>query len=141
MAYATSANVTDRDGSLALVRVADRDGDDVADTAAVTAALDDGAALMDGIIGRRYLLPLAVAPPWFVRCNVDLAICFLAGESRGSNTKQIMARHDMWIKRLDMVANGMMSFGLGADEPATHFEPDIESDTPVLQVSDTAGII
>ena len=57
MPYASQADIVDLYGQNALV-VADRDGDGVADAAAISRAMDLSSGEMDTYIGRRYSLPL-----------------------------------------------------------------------------------
>ncbi len=57
-AYVCAADLTARYGAQALLQVADRDGDGVADPGVVDAACADATELMDGFLGERYTLPL-----------------------------------------------------------------------------------
>jgi phage gp36-like protein len=140
VAYATQTNITDRYGANYLLDAADRDGDDAVDTAAVTEALDDATSEMDSFIGRQYPLPLVTTPTWFVICCVDLAVCQLASENRGSMTERIAAKCERWRDRLLRVSKGEQLLGL-ATEPSTHFEDALTSDTPLMHPSSTEGLV
>ncbi len=139
MAYATSANITDRYGSSYLIDAADRDGDDVADAAAITLALDDATSEMDSFFSGQYPLPFVTTPQWFVICCIDLAVYQLARENRGSLTDQIEKLYDRWITRLEKVSTGELALGL-ATEPDTHYVDALSSDTPLMTPTLTEGL-
>lgn len=148
MAYATSADLTDRYGASYLVDIADRDDNDVADTDAVTAALDDGASEIDMILGKKYPVPLTTVPDWVVRGNCDIAAYELASEGRGALTDEIIRKYERLMGdgekkkgRLQQVADGDISLGLGDDEPDTNFEPEIHQADRVMGVAQTKGLI
>lgn len=139
MAYAVSADITDRYGANYLIDAADRDDDDAADATAVTDALDDSTSEMDSFIAKEYPLPLATVPAWMVRCCVDLAVYHLASEGRGALTEEIVLKYDRWLARLQLVAEGKLALGLAA-EPDTHYTDAMTSNTPVLSVTHTRGL-
>jgi len=57
--YVTSDDLVGRYGALALLQVADRDGDGAIDPGVVEAACADTTELIDAYLGERYTLPLA----------------------------------------------------------------------------------
>ena len=81
MAYATDADIIDLYGNDMLDRLADRDGDGVADAPKVQRALDDAAALIDGYIATRVTLPLASVPAVLKNLSIDIAVYRLATDA------------------------------------------------------------
>ncbi|MBR3371175.1 MAG: DUF1320 domain-containing protein [Rhodobacteraceae bacterium] len=77
MAYATPADIADIYGPDALL-VADRDGDGMAETAAVARALTAASEEIDSHIGVRYRLPLPAVPGLLRQLAVDIALYRLA---------------------------------------------------------------
>lgn len=118
MPYATATDLTDRYGASALVLAADRDGDGVADTAAVDRALADATGEVDSYIAARYPVPLAAPlPSRVVQVTVDIAFYRLCREA-GSYTEEIRQRYDDALAWLRDVARGIATLGQPAEAPA-----------------------
>jgi phage gp36-like protein len=146
VAYAVQSDISDRYGTEFLLDIADRDGDGAVtgdDATAITAALDDGAALIDSYVSLKYDDPanLDPEPPVFKRWNVDVACHLLASENRGSYTKIIEDRYDRAVEEMQAVALGNMGLGV-ADPPATTGATTVlKSNTINRGVNDTEGLI
>lgn len=118
MAYATEQDIVDLYGADALVAVADRDFDGVADAAAVARALDDATGEMDLHIGARYDLPLPNVPASLRRICIDIAMYRLATNG-GSLTDEHRTRYEDAVATLKRIAEG---------KAALTFEPDPDAD-------------
>lgn len=104
MAYATATDITDLYGPDALV-VADRDGDGVADMAAVDRAIASASAEIDAYIATRYALPLPSIPAHLVTICIDIAVYRLA-LSADVLTDEHRRRYDDARAFLKMVSAG-----------------------------------
>lgn len=118
MPYATATDLSDRYGATALVLAADRDGDGVADTAAVDRALADATSEVDSYVAARHPVPLAAPlPARVVQVTVDVAFYRLCREA-GSYTDEIRQRYDDALAWLRDVARGLATLGVAAEVPA-----------------------
>lgn len=116
MAYATQQDIIDRYSSEQLLIVFDRDGSGVVDTDAVTRALADADAEIDGYLAGRYPLPLAAPVPGNLTfMAVDIALYH--GAVGGVVTEEARKRYDDAIRYLTKVANGTVPLGTGNDTP------------------------
>lgn len=105
MAYATDADIIDLYGNDMLDRLADRDGDGVADAPKVQRALDDAAALIDGYIATRVVLPLVTVPAVLRNLSIDIAVYRLATDA-GLLSEDARKRYEDAIQFLRDVAAG-----------------------------------
>lgn len=110
-AYATSQDITDRNGADQLVLIADRDGDGVADAAAVSKALEDASAEIDAYLAVKYTLPLASPPPLLAHLCVDIAVYRLAADAYVA-TDERRKRFDDALLLLLRLATGEASLGI-----------------------------
>lgn len=72
-AYCTQADLETRYGADEVLQLADRDGDGVADTGVIEAAIADAGNEIDGYLAGVASLPLASVPPLLARLACDLA--------------------------------------------------------------------
>lgn len=111
MAYASIATIIRIYGDDLLTDIASEDADQ-AD--AVSGALDQASAEIDGYLSARYALPLPTPPRVLERPCVDIAIYILA-HSHTRLTTTIEDRYKQAIRFLELLSTGKA--GLGADEP------------------------
>lgn len=128
MAYATQADLEDAcGGSARLVQISDWDGDRVADTARITAALTAAQSEIDTYLAKQRYVPLATPYP---RVVVDLCARIaryrLAG-SRGMQTEDYREDYTNDVKWLGLVADG--SVKLDVDPQPTKASDRIDSYT------------
>lgn len=134
MPYASQANIVELYGANALV-VADRDGDGVPDTAAVTRALDLSSGEMDTYIGRRYSLPLPVltvsSAAHLTQLCVDIAVYRLA-LSQDVATTEHRVRYEDALSVLTKIADGRAALSLAPPAAGEGEEPEITGPQPVV---------
>lgn len=111
MPYATAQDITDRYGSDLLLRIADRDGDDIADADAIERAGLDVDAEIDVYLAGRYVLPLAIVPAVLQALAVDMMIYRLAATAAVA-TEEMRKRYENATKLLDKISKGIVSLGL-----------------------------
>ena len=74
MSYCDQAALTARFGEAEILAIADRDQDDVIDSALITQAIDDASNQIDSYLAARYALPMAAPVPGLVeRLCADIA--------------------------------------------------------------------
>ena len=112
MAYATQQELTDRIGEDELSAIADRDGDTVLESEAVSTALNDATAEIDSYVSVRYPLPLAETPATVKRACIDMAVYHLSGNK---TTDEVEKRYNRAVAWLRDVAKGLAGLG---DTPA-----------------------
>ena len=118
MSYATQTDLQVRLGAEDLGIVADTEGVDKKNVAAIDAALLDGCGKIDAAVEARYALPLAApVPQILVRINVDLAVYYLA-RTWDRMSDLIIQRHAEACADLMLIAKGTIGLGL-ASPPAT----------------------
>lgn len=122
MSYATLADIVAIYGDQVLY-VADRDGDGVAETAAVDRALDAASAEIDSNLSARYALPLDAVPPILREICVDLAVYRLAS-SRDVLTADIRQRREDAVKHLGRIGEGKAGLGLASPDDDEDGQPD-----------------
>ncbi|WP_413874159.1 gp436 family protein [Albidovulum sp.] len=104
MAYAAQNDIIEIYGQQALY-VADRDGDGVADTAAVDRALASASAEIDSYLVGRYMLPLHEVPAILRQLCVDIGIYRLA-LSADVLTEEHRRRYEDATGHLRLIASG-----------------------------------
>lgn len=111
MAYATAQDLIDRYGEDELVHITDRLGSGQIDAAAVSGALADAEAIIDGYLAGRYPLPLASVPS-----NMVLLACTLARYQLWANraSEEIRKRYEDAIRYLERVASGSILLKMDA---------------------------
>ena len=116
MAYATAQDILAQYGERELLMLADRDGDGVADTGVVEAALADAAEEIDGYLAGEYDLPLdpTRARP-LRRIAVDIAVYRLATDTLATDERR--ARYQDAVRYLERVSRGEIRLGAGDDRP------------------------
>jgi len=134
MAYATVQDLIDRFGQTELVRLttpADQDLDGIVMPVA-EAKLDDATAVIDSYVGRRYQVPMSVAPQVIVRACCILARYDLAtGEQREPTEQMRLQRQETmaWLRDvsigtvvldLDEVAPGDESYAMASTRDAVY---------------------
>ncbi|MDO9633077.1 MAG: DUF1320 domain-containing protein [Humidesulfovibrio sp.] len=111
--YATAQELETRlGGEEALVILADRDGDGVADADLVERALTDATAEIDSHLGGRYALPLPTVPAVLVRLACDIAVYRITGEYGAGLTEERRLRYEDAVAWLKRAASGGVALGL-----------------------------
>lgn len=120
MSYATISDLADRTGDQELRQIADRDRDMLPDQPVVDAALIHADNLIDGYIGAKYALPLAVVPDLLRTWAVSIARHFL---HRNGAPDHVSQDYKDALTSLKDVAAGRMALpiaqGSSAPAPAT----------------------
>lgn len=116
MTYATQTHLTDRYGADVLLELADRDGDNVVDTAIVDRALADADAVIDSYLARRYDLPLASTPAVLTTYAAQIAFYYL---QRDRPTEEARADYKDALAWLGDVGAGRAELDIAGSEPAT----------------------
>jgi phage gp36-like protein len=105
MSYAAASDMTTRFGQVEMIRLTTGEGQpmDGIDLLRLQRALDDGSALIDSFLRRRYLTPVVPAPAELVRANCVLARFDLAqGDGREPTEQMRLARKEAmeWLGHL-----------------------------------------
>ncbi len=111
MSYASVSDMVTRFGEAELLRLAMTPAGEL-DDAAITVALQDASALIDGYLAGRYPLPLAHVPTALVPICADIARHRLYGEQA---PEQIGKRYEAALAFLKSVGKGELALGLAAD--------------------------
>jgi len=131
MPYATQADIVTLYGDDALV-VADRDGDGLADSAAVARSLSHASAEIDTHIAARYSLPLPAIPEMLTAWCVDIALYRLA-LSADVLSEEHRRRYEDALSSLRRVAEGKAALVFPANPDATPEEtPEDTSPRPIV---------
>lgn len=88
----------------------------------IDAAIGDADAEIDGYLAKRYAVPLSPAPKVINKFSKDIAVYNLfsrIGIDEGTDQKTYLNRYNAAIKFLTLVAEGKVSLGAEADDPAT----------------------
>ncbi|WP_027366938.1 gp436 family protein [Desulfocurvibacter africanus] len=117
MSYASQQDIVDRYGEEALVLLADRDNDGVADPDVIAQTLADADAEIDAYLAARYQLPLATVPAVLKRLAVDIVVYRLAADA-GTGTEERRQRYEDAVDLLKRISTGQASLGL-AEAPAS----------------------
>lgn len=112
MPYNTKQNMIDRYGEEELIQLTDRVAAGVIDDAVLNQGIADAAAEIDGYLGGRYQLPLAVTPPILTVYACDMTRYRLYDDAA---TEQVEKRYQDAIKFLRFAADGKVQLGPTAD--------------------------
>lgn len=88
----------------------------------IDAAIGDADAEIDGYLAKRYAVPLSPAPKVINKFSKDIAVYNLfsrIGIDESTDQKTYLNRYNAAIKFLTLVAEGKVSLGAEADDPAT----------------------
>jgi len=134
MTYATQADLIDRFGESELAQLTDRVNGSTIDTAALSRALADADAEINGYLAGRYALPLSTTPPMLVRMASDIARYSLYGSGTPDVVRQ---RYEDVVSLLKRLADGQVK--LDAQETAAVSGIDVayHSFTPRAITDDT----
>ena len=117
--YVTKADLETTYGVDLVKRLADHDGDGVADKNVIDKACTDAQAIIDTYLAVRYELPLldtlAEIPITVKNLAVDIAWYRLA-YNRAKQTAEMRQRYEDAIKLLERIADGKASLGIDTDE-------------------------
>lgn len=116
--YCTELDITNSYGTVFWLNVADENNDGFAEL--VDPAIAWASGTIDGLIGRKYNLPLVEIPVRLRETAVDLTI-FRRSITADRKTDIIQELHDNAIKYLKGIASGEVSLGLD-DPPASHVD-------------------
>ena len=116
--YCTETDITNSYGTVFWLNIADEDDDGFSELVAPAIAWASGT--IDGLIGRKYNLPLVVIPVRLRETAVDLTI-YRRSITADRKTDIIQSLHDDAIKYLKALASGEVSLGLD-DPPASHID-------------------
>ncbi|SMH35876.1 gp436 family protein [Maritimibacter sp. HL-12] len=130
MAYATQTDIEELYGANALY-VADRDGDGVADVAAVTRALQLASGEIDSFLGVRYSVPLTHVPEIVGQACVDIALYRLA-LSADVLSEEHRRRYEDTIAHLKRIAKGEAMLVLPAEPLVEGEEPLPDGPQPIV---------
>ena len=77
-------------------------------------ALDNASFTIDLYLGL-YTFPITTVPEWFNQCCLDIARFNLY---QGSVPDEVVLKHDAWIKRLELIAKGLIKLaGMSLSTP------------------------
>lgn len=119
MTYAKRQDLVDRFGQQELLELTDKANQGSINDTAVTRALTDADANINGAIAGRYVLPLPSTPVMLVRIACDIARYYLYDDKA---TEQVTKRYNDATAQLNAIGAGTLSMGLDAggveDQPA-----------------------
>jgi len=121
MAYITLTDMETRYGADEFLRLADRNGDGVADTGVAEAALEDATALIDSHLVGRYTLPLDPVPAVIVRLACAIARYHLYDEAP---SQKVAEEYQAALSALQKIASGdlVLVQTAGADRNPDYME-------------------
>ena len=123
MSYADQNGLGARLAPELLVMLADDDGDGVADTAILTAALDDASAEIDQALSGRYVTPVSPVPNLLIRWCVDLAVAGLFRRKREGLPREHAEEAALTRRTLEAIASGLANLS-GAQARLEDFETE-----------------
>ena len=135
MSYASVSDMVTRFGEAELLRLAMTPAGEL-DDAAITVALQDASALIDGYLAGRYPLPLAHVPSALVPICADIARHRLYGEQA---PEQIAKRYEAALAFLKSVGKGELALGLAAQLSAGNTVDGHLSAIGLLKTQQDAG--
>ena len=117
MGYAVKQDMIDRFAESELVQLTDRTGAAVAiNDVALSRALSDADAEIDGYLMGRYTLPLANSPRMLIGIACDVARYRLYDDRV---TEQVSKRYDDAVKLLRLIGEGKISIGPNSSTDTT----------------------
>lgn len=123
MAYCTQADLLEAISEDELIDITDDADAGIVDTDAVTRAIADADAEINGYCAVQYEVPFATVPDLVRKLSVDIAIFNLYARRRGANEDR-RARYDNAIKLLQRVADGTVSLGVDTPSPDNEGGPE-----------------
>ncbi|HEC12314.1 MAG TPA: DUF1320 domain-containing protein [Acidiferrobacteraceae bacterium] len=114
MPYIVQQDLSDRFGDDELKQLADRDDDNVIDTAIIDQAITDAESVIDSYLKSRYTLPLSPVPDVIKLHCANIARYLLMGVIANEEAE---TRHKEALQFLKDVARGLAS--LGVDDATT----------------------
>ena len=105
MPYVSATDLGNRIGEGELIRLSDRDGDGVADTGVIDAAIAEADGVIDGYLAGRYDLPLASPPALLKTIACDLILYALHWVEPPEGLRN---RKNDAIKMLQSIADGKL---------------------------------
>lgn len=137
MGYATPQDLEARFGADELVARTDRTGSGLIDQAAVSRALADAAAEIDGYVAARYRLPLPALPAVLTRIACDIARYRLWQDAASD---EVRSRYEDARRLLEGIARGLVSLGLAEeDRPSPSLAAARAGPPPLFTRDETAG--
>lgn len=140
MSYCTADQLIDRFGADELLQLTDRDQNGFIDDQAVSAAISDASALIDGYLGGRYALPLSVVPTVLAKICADIARYNLYDNA----VPEVVEKHNTAAMAfLKSVGKGEVRLGLSdSEETATSDDAiEVQSGGSVWSRKDSKGFI
>jgi len=98
----------------------DDDGDGLADTAVIDAAVTDADALIDTYLRARYTVPLNPVPDAVRSISAAVAIYFLFTRHHEVVPTEHQKRYDAAVRLLDQLARGEMALDAGQGDASSH---------------------
>lgn len=133
MPYAVQADMVARFGQAQILLLADRDNDQVIDTAVVESAIADADAVVDLHVRRLYAVPLAPVPAEIARIVCDMARRYLYGDAT-EVPDSVLAADKAARDLLKLIADGKVQLdaapAAASLDAAAALEVDVESETP-----------
>jgi phage gp36-like protein len=115
VSYATQADLIARFGAEELVELTDRAEAQTIDANAVTAALADADATIDGYLAGRYAVPVVPVPPLLLRLAADITRYLLHGKAAPDTVRRA---YDDALKLLrDLSSGSAVLTGVAAPAP------------------------
>lgn len=129
MPYATAADMTSRYPNRDLVQITNEDPTaTVVNTTALTQALADASAEIDGYLEGRFALPLTDPPAMLTRIATDIAMYRLQALRPLHDLEDARKRYEDAVKFLVGVAAGKIALGLsGTDQQPAPIGPSVET--------------
>lgn len=106
MGYCAKADLIQRFGDREISDLLDRNNDDTEDTNALTSAIADADALIDGYLCSRYAVPLSSVPALIVSISCDLTRYKLWDDRA---PEEVRKRYQDALSQLRDIAKGVLS--------------------------------
>ncbi len=109
----------------------------------IDAAIGDADAEIDGYLAKRYAVPLAPAPKVINKFSKDIAVYNLfsrIGIDESTEQKTYLNRYNAAIKFLTLVAEGKVSLGVDAEDPAAATGFSVKSNTRLFSRDSMRGM-
>jgi len=116
MAYCAQTDLQDQIPAAKLIQLTDDTGIGVVGASAVSKAIADADAEIDGYCGVRYDVPFSPVPVLIRKYSVDIAIYNLYARKPGVVPEERQTRYENALRFLRDVGKGLVE--LGADAPA-----------------------